>query len=244
MFADEVHTLIDRYSANSLRSRTFGQSSTAMRKEQITCMGASAHTIMVGWEYKGVSECVLVPERWYPRAKKLHAPPFCHLRVNKLYPFPYRRKDQLLTDAGLVKGIDTKMAWWNPSPLEVMGAAKLIDSFESVKIGENFKVDAKAMREHRDGGGGEGEGRGSGLNADGTPDLVWVIKRVWEEGYIKQGGTVYFTTIRDTLEQAGLKVSVTKIRSALEMAGCNVKGQTVHEDDLADFFAGQYPDGS
>ena len=216
-----------------------------MRKERVTCIGASAHTIMVGWEYKGVSESVLVPKRWYPaRGTKLHAPPFCHIMATKLYPFPYRRKDQLLLDAGLVRGTDTKISSWRPSPIELMGAAKLIDSFESIKIGENFGIGAKEMRDHREGGGKSLLEEGGPDNGDGEPDLLWLIKRIWEEGYIRAGQPVYFTTIRDILKQAGLKgVSITAIRSALDIAGCGVGGSTVHERELAKFFAAVYPDG-
>ena len=226
MFADEVHTLVDRYSSNSVRGRTFGQSSTAMRKEEITCVGASAHTVMVGWEYKGVSECVMIPQRWYSKSK-LHAPPFCHIGVNKMFPFPYKRKDQLLMGAGLVAGSDQKIAYWRPSPQELMGAAKLMDSFESVHIGENFSLDAKAMKAARD---------GQSQAKDEPPNLVYVVRRVWDAGYIRAGESVYFTTIRDVIQQAGLKVSATAIRSALEMAGCDVKSASVHEGDLAIMF--------
>ena len=235
IFADEVHTLVDRYSSNSVRSRTFGQSSTAMRKERVTCIGASAHTIMVGWEYKGVSESVMVPRRWYPGGK-LHAPPFCHIEVVRLFPFPYRRKDQLLMDAGLVRGIDQKRGSWRPAPQELMAAAKLMDSFESVKIGENFGIGSKEMKEEREGRGGAGaaaEGQ-----SGGTPNLVWVVRRVWEAGYIKEGSKVFFTTLRDIIGQAGLDISATKIRSSLEMAGCNVSGSAVNEEDLRTMFEG------
>ena len=233
IFADEVHTLVDRYSSNSVRSRTFGQSSTAMRKERVTCIGASAHTIMVGWEYKGVSESVMVPRRWYPSGK-LHAPPFCHIEIVRLFPFPYRRKDQLLMDAGLVRGIDQKRGSWRPAPQELMAAAKLMDSFESVKIGENFGIGSKEMKEEREGrGGATAEGQ-----SGGQPNLVWVIRRVWEAGYIKEGAKVFFTTLRDIIGQAGLDISATKIRSALEMAGCDVSGTAVHEEDLRTLFEG------
>lgn len=235
IFADEVHTLVDRYSSNSVRSRTFGQSSTAMRKERIGCMGASAHTIMVGFEFKGVTERVMVPRRWYPGGK-LHAPPFCYIEIVMLHPFPYRRKDQLLMDAGLVRGADDiKKARWRPAPQELMAAAKLMDSFESVKIGENFGIGAKEMQAEREGRGGETGGASSGQSG-GKPNLVWVIKRVHEAGYIREDSKVYFTTIRDILSQAGLTVSTTQIRSALEMVGCPVASSTVNESDLRELF--------
>ena len=70
----------------------------------------------------------------------------------------------------------------------------------------------------------------------GKPNLVWVIKRVHEAGYIRKDSKVYFTTIRDVLGQAGLTVDTTQIRSALEMVGCPVGKGTVHEADLADLF--------
>ena len=130
-------------------------------------------------------------------------------------------------DAGLVAGVDQRIARWRPSPQELMGAAKLMDSFESVKIGESFNLDAKAMKAEREGGG---------QAKDETPDLVWVVKRVWEAGYIRAGESVYFTTIRDVIQQAGLKVSATAIRSALEMGGCDVRSASVHEGDLAILF--------
>ena len=225
IFVDEVHTFVDRYSANSIRSRTFGQSSTAMRKEQVTCFGASAHTIMVGWEYKGVTECVMIPQRWYPRGK-LHAPPFCHISINKMFPFPYQRKDQLLLDAGLVKGTDQKLAKWRPEPQELMGAAKLMDSFESVTLGENFDVNAASMKEMREGKGG----------GDAGPDLVVVVKRVWEANYIAEGEPVHFSTIREILKQNRLVVTNVQIRSALAAVGIPVKHETINEADLREYF--------
>ena len=165
-----------------------------MRKEQITCMGASAHTIMVGWDYKGVTECVMVPARWYPRGK-LHAPPFCHIGINMLYPFPYQRKDQLLMDAGLVRGNDVKRAYWRPAPTELMKAAMLMDSFESVRVGESFGIGAKQMGEQRD-------GKKSG---GGAIDLVTVIARVWQANYIQRGRKARFASIREALQAQQLR---------------------------------------
>ena len=137
-------------------------------------------------------------------------------------------------DAGLVRGTDQKISRWRPSPIDLMGAAKLMDSFESVKIGENFGIGSKEMQAEREGGasgGGDTKGRGSG-----QPDLVWVIKRVWESGYIQPDQKVYFTTIRDIIKQAGLNVSSTQIRSALEMASCRVSSSTVEEAELGVLF--------
>ena len=236
IFVDEVHTLIDRYSANSIRSRTFGQASTAMRKEKVTCIGASAHTVMVGWEFKGVAETVVTPRRWYPPGPRV-APPFCYLTCAKLYPFPYRRKDPLLMEAGLIRGSETKIAWWNPDPIELIGAARLIDSFESVKIGENFGVDAAAMRKERE---QTADSRPMPQGND-RPDLFLVIKAVWDQDYInKRQERVRFSTIRDIIKQAGMNVSGVDIRSTLEIAGCPVTGETVRVDDLAMLFGYMY----
>ena len=225
IFVDEVHTFVDRYSANSVRGRTFGQSSTAMRKEEVTCLGASANSLMVGWEYKGAAECVLIPKQWYPRGK-LHAPPFCHIGIMKLYPFPYQRQDQLLMDAGAVRGIKTFKGWFRPNPQELMGAAKLMDSFESVRIGENFGLDAAAMRQERE---GKGVGRG--------PDAVWLLMRLHDAGLFVPGEKVYFNTVTALLEQNGVMgVKATAIRAALATVRCPVRQDSVHESDLADLF--------
>ena len=70
----------------------------------------------------------------------------------------------------------------------------------------------------------------------GQPNLVWVVRRVWEAGYMSKRTKVYFDTIRSVIEQAGLDVDATEIRSALEMAGCPVERDTVYESDLASFF--------
>ena len=70
----------------------------------------------------------------------------------------------------------------------------------------------------------------------GQPNLVWVVRRVWEAGYIKEGSGVFFDTIRSIVGQAGLDVDSVEIRSALEMAGCLVTTHTVHESDLASLF--------
>ena len=241
IFVDEVHTYVDRFSSNSVRSRTFGQSSTAMRKEQITCLGASANSHMVGWEYRGATECVLVPRRWYPpRGRKLRAPPFCHLGLSKLFPFPYKRKDQLLLDAGLVRGNERLIARWRPAPTELMAAAMLMDSFESVTIGENFDLGAAAMKEERQGGGaparaGGGEdGPGGGLRG-----LVGLIRQVHDGGLIRiDRGPVRFSTIRDILKNSGAGgISATMVRSALEMAGCDVGNNSVQGEELTGLFA-------
>lgn len=240
VFADEIHAMLDRYSSNSVRSRTFGQATTAMRKEHVTCVGASANSNMVDWSFRGASECVLVPRRWYPpRGRKLHAPPFCYLEISKMYPFPYRRRDPLLMDGGLLKGTEVKIATWRPSPVELMASAKLIDSFEAVRLGENFGIDAAAMRklrEDKEGGGGLGEDNGE--SGEPSNRLLVVIKRAYETGYLKTEGTIALTTIRDVLKQSGLKtVTATAIKSALEMTGCEVTTRSVEAEELADLFA-------
>ena len=239
VFADEIHAMLDRYSSNSVRSRTFGQATTAMRKEHVTCIGASANSNMVDWSFRGASECVLVPRRWYPpRGRKLHAPPFCYLEISKMYPFPYRRRDPLLMDGGLLKGTEVKIAVWRPSPVELMAAAKLIDSFEAVRLGENFGIDAAAMRLLRE--NKEGGGAGEDDHESGQPSnrLLIVIKRAYENGYLKTSGTIALTTIRDVLKQSGLKtVTATAIKSALEMTGCEVTTRSIEAEELADLFA-------
>ena len=242
VFADEIHAMLDRYSSNSVRSRTFGQATTAMRKEHVTCIGASANSNMVDWSFRGASECVLVPRRWYPpRGRKLHAPPFCYLEISKMYPFPYRRRDPLLMDGGLLKGTEVKIATWRPSPVELMAAAKLIDSFEAVRLGENFGIDAAAMRKLREDkeGGGGGGGADEDARESGEPSnrLLIVIKRAYETGYLKTSGTIALTTIRDVLRQSGLKtVTATAIKSALEMSGCDVTTRSIEAEELADLF--------
>ena len=70
----------------------------------------------------------------------------------------------------------------------------------------------------------------------GHPNLVWVVRRVWEAGYMSKRTKVYFDTIRSIIEQAGLDVDAADIRSALEMGGCPVERDTVYESDLASFF--------
>ena len=57
------------------------------------------------------------------------------------------------------------------------------------------------------------------------PDLFWVIKRVYEAGYIKND-KVYIDPIREIIAHAGLAVSVLQLCSALKNAGC-----PVHKDD-------------
>ena len=69
-----------------------------------------------------------------------------------------------------------------------------------------------------------------------TPDLIYVVRKVWEAGYIQAGQSVFFTTIRDTIELAGLRVTNVAIRSALERAGCRVRSATVNESELAKLF--------
>ena len=235
IFVDEVHTLMDRYSSNSVRSRTFGQSTTAMRKERVTCMGATANSNMVDWTYRGASECLLVPTRWYPhRGRKLHAPPFCHLEISKIHPFPYKRRDQILMDAGLLRGsTGLKIATWRPSPIGLMAAAKLIDSFESVRIGENFGIDASAMKGQR-----EGLNEQSADNRGPSDKVLLMIRRVLESGYLKAEGIVSLTTVRDLLRTNGaVGVTTTDIRSSLEIAGCEVNSRGVDAEDLADMLA-------
>ena len=74
-------------------------------------------------------------------------------------------------------------------------------------------------------------------------NLVWVVRRVWEAGYIKEGSKIFFTTLQDIISQAGLEVDVIEIRSALEMARCSVETDTVHESDLASLFRELDEDG-
>ena len=68
------------------------------------------------------------------------------------------------------------------------------------------------------------------------PDLVWAVRKIWESGYFREGETVYFTTVRDILNRAGIKTSATQVRSVIQMAGCSVKRDTVQESDLATMF--------
>ena len=70
----------------------------------------------------------------------------------------------------------------------------------------------------------------------GHPDILWAIRRVWESGYVREGHSIYFTTLRDILKRAGLSTSATQIRSALEIAHCPVTRDTVHGNELAILF--------
>ena len=233
IFADEVHTFVDRYSASSHRSRTFGQASTAMRKQRITCLGASANSRMVGWEYKGACEAVIVPRPWYAPAKNRVAPPWCYLVLSMLSPFPYQSRDPLLQDAGLLKGHDIKLTHWNPNPIELIAAARLIDTFESVKLGENFDVSAGAMRGQRqaDANGGKGEY---------TPDvLIGLVHTLWDKGHITQGkaASVSWAALVAMMKHGGVEgVRRPDLKTAFEIAGCATLDRGIRLDELTAFF--------
>ena len=227
IFVDEVHTLVDRYSGNSVRARTFGQASTALRKERVTCIGASANSAMVGGEFKAAAEYVLVPKRWYPKGRRLHAPPFCHVTIQGHGPWPYRRRDQLLEDLGFLDGMNQKIFTWKPNPIEVMAAAKLIDSFEAVRIGENFALDAKAMRAMR-----AEQQTPKEANAE---LVVEMLQRLYEADHLPELESYTFGLLRTALEQAGVKVSAAKIRESLELGGCSVSQRGITAEELAGF---------
>ena len=139
-------------------------------------------------------------------------------------------------DAGLVKGVgDQRISRWRPAPQELMAAAKLMDSFEAVKIGENFGLDAQAMKAQRESGGGSKQSSATG-NERAKQNLVTVVRRVYDANYIEPGRPCDFSFIRDVInkagEESGLKVTSAEIKSALQMVGCPVRTNSVHADDL------------
>ena len=71
---------------------------------------------MVGWEYKGASETLLVPRRWYPKGK-LYTPPFCHIAVGTPGPYPWKRKDQTMMDTGLIPKDDRMRGIYRLNPI-------------------------------------------------------------------------------------------------------------------------------
>ena len=68
------------------------------------------------------------------------------------------------------------------------------------------------------------------------PDIVWAVRKLHASGCMREGETVYFTTIRDIMASGGVKVTATQIRSALQAAGCFVRRDTIKEDVLAKLF--------
>ena len=233
IFADEVHTFVDRYSASSHRSRTFGQASTAMRKQRITCLGASANSNMVGWEYKGACEAVIVPRPWYAPAKNRVAPPWCYLVLSMLSPFPYQRRDPLLLDAGLLKGHDVRITYWNPNPIELIAAARLIDTFESVKLGENFDVNAQTMRAQRQADAKDGKGEYT------SDELIGIVRFMWEQGYITRGKakSVTWSALIGMMKRGNVEgVRRIDLKTAFDMAGCATLDRGIHLEELAAFF--------
>ena len=227
IFVDEVHTFVDRYSSNSVRGRTFGQSTTALRKEQVTVLGASANSVMIGWEYKGAAEYAITPEQYFRRGK-LKAPPFCHVMLKIGGPYPYQRQDKTLVERGFLKVNNQKNYYHRLDPLEVMAAAKLIDSFESVRLGENFDIDAKAMAAERN--------KDRAENVAGA-DLLGLIHRIWQMGFVKPGGSIQFSTLRTLMQQNGVQqASVPKLKAVLELEGIAFSNAAVKDDDLREYF--------
>ena len=151
LFADEVHTLADRYANNSVRMRTLGQSMTAMRKEQVGLDGASADPDQVSWEYKRNVEWVMVPKRWYlPDKSDYKAPPFCYIEIVMRGPYPYRKRDLLIDQMLGIEFESIREKRFYPDPQEMLKSAKLMDSFESVRLGENFDANSQAMKDQRE----------------------------------------------------------------------------------------------
>ena len=176
IFGDEIHTLIERYASNSLRQRTFGQATTAMRKEQITCLGASADSEQVGWEYKRPTEWIMAFRRWYPR--KYEAPDFCYVEVVMRGPYPYRRRDPIVEQ---MLGYDDSQIIekrFYPNPQELRKAALLMDSHESIKLGEAYELGSAEMRESLAGS------KEVGGDRDERADVFYYIHGLVESGGI------------------------------------------------------------
>ena len=70
------------------------------------------------------------------------------------------------------------------------------------------------------------------------PNLSYVVRRIWETGYIKKGGSIYYTTIVRIMNSVSIvDVDWVDVRSCLEMSGCDVGAELVTEAALAAVFA-------
>ena len=54
--------------------------------------------------------------------------------------------------------------------------------------------------------------------------LVWIIRRIWQAGYIRESKSVFFITLSYIVEWAGKAVDPIGFRSALEMRGLSGHG--------------------
>ena len=234
IFADEIHTLLDVYSSNSQRQRTFAQATTAMRKEQITCIGASRNTMMVGWEYKGNADTLILPSLASVPPGSRVTPPFVNLRI-WAKSHPYDRVDpqvqELYTYMGR-RAPQKMVSSWFPKPQDVLEAAMLMDSFESLKLGENFDISADVMKRAR-----EGDTGGEKAVDSIIQKYLWFVWQVIQD---YEGKTMTWTQIRDIVADGGHKVTAIALADACRSVLPTV---SVRGFDVAELYAAMKPIG-
>ena len=144
-------------------------------------------------------------------------------------------------DAGLLRETKRVITTWCPDPLEVWRAAHLIDSWERIRLGESFDLDAAAMREYRHGQGQE-NGRQNGRQG-GDVDWVELVGHLWSGEYIPPDGVVRWDFLRDALGQAGIAAQKTQLRTAFSLLGLVTTERGIRREYLADLFDGPGAEG-
>ena len=190
---DEIAAVADSYGGNSTRSRTLFSTMTSFRKQGNLCFAMTAAEASVHWQLRTNVKAIVEPNSYWPTkygavgksmsgkkimgrrpaaGSELVAPDFCYLNTFSLdAPWEGRRIIEDYRAELFGKGKDTRKNRKNwktinmplRGPMVYMQASKLIDTFERVPIGEQFDVNADAMRgvRQRINSGTSGQGAGA-----------------------------------------------------------------------------------
>lgn len=147
IFLDEAHTLVDRYSEQSLRNRTLANSLSLLRKKGCRMVLASVHEETVAMSLKSNVQSLVIPRKYRPSGRPKF-PPWCYVRTILIGPDPFRGRR--LSDSWGVprpRGPTRKITRPPIEPLMLYEAAKLIDTWEKPSILAGINTTADKIRE-------------------------------------------------------------------------------------------------
>ena len=139
IFCDEIHAVFHASTSGANRENAFSDSSTAMRKDKLVFVGASASKRLPPMFRQLVDYAGYVERQYFPRLRAF--PPAC-LRCEWLGPRPWDRED-LREELGYVS--KEKVRRWHEfyDPFEMENTFKMFDSWYKVQImyGDGYGAD-------------------------------------------------------------------------------------------------------